>query len=173
MLEETGFLAREELDDFLILTCPRCGEDIVFTQRADPAAIRETAQRHTGRCSARRAELPRGSGVEVPRSAWTVRGGKGGILDRAVQNGRMRMRFALVLLTVAGVLAGLAADAGERPRARRATSRDRETRPRFSPSGQGPLPDDHDRARGPPARRRGDGGGEDDIQLVADLVARF
>lgn len=54
MLEETGFSAREEGDEFLILTCPRCAKDIMFTQHADPVVIRETAGNHAHRCSTQR-----------------------------------------------------------------------------------------------------------------------
>ena len=50
MLEETGFIAREEGDEFLILTCPGCNSNIIFTQRADPAVIHEAANNHADRC---------------------------------------------------------------------------------------------------------------------------
>lgn len=56
MLEETGFIAHEEGDEFLILTCPKCGTDIIFTQRADPVVIREAAGRHAGRCGVNRLQ---------------------------------------------------------------------------------------------------------------------
>jgi hypothetical protein len=52
MLEETGFIAREEGDEFLILTCPECHTRIIFTQRVDSAVIHETANNHVGRCDA-------------------------------------------------------------------------------------------------------------------------
>jgi hypothetical protein len=58
MLEDTGFNVREETDDFLILTCPWCAEDIMFTQFADPSAIRETANRHADHCVARWTRVP-------------------------------------------------------------------------------------------------------------------
>lgn len=51
MLEETGFIAREEGDEFLILTCPRCSKDMIFTQRADLAVICEATSTHTYRCT--------------------------------------------------------------------------------------------------------------------------
>ena len=56
MLEETGFIAREEGDEFLILWCPRCTEEIIFTQLADPAVVRETANSHADRCAIRRVK---------------------------------------------------------------------------------------------------------------------
>lgn len=54
MLEETGFIAHEEGDEFLILTCPRCSEEIIFTQLADPVTVREAANSHGDRCAIRR-----------------------------------------------------------------------------------------------------------------------
>lgn len=65
MLEETGFGAREERDEFLILTCPRCAKDIMFTQHADPVAVRETASNHAHRCAQRRGRLTRLAGTAV------------------------------------------------------------------------------------------------------------
>lgn len=60
MLEETGFFAREEGDEFLVLTCPRCSKNIIFTQRADPADICEAAATHTYRCADKgRGQRPR------------------------------------------------------------------------------------------------------------------
>lgn len=50
MLEETGFIAREEGDEFLVLTCPGCSTTIVFTQRTDPMAIRVATDIHADRC---------------------------------------------------------------------------------------------------------------------------
>jgi hypothetical protein len=50
MLEETGFIAREEGDEFLVLTCPECSTSIVFTQRVDLLAIRVATDTHTNRC---------------------------------------------------------------------------------------------------------------------------
>lgn len=52
MLEETGLIAHEEGDEFLILTCPGCDADIIFAQRADPTVIQEMAKSHAGRCVA-------------------------------------------------------------------------------------------------------------------------
>ena len=58
MFEETAFGVREEADDFLILTCPWCTEDIMFTQFADPGVVRETVNHHAQRCSAGRVRSP-------------------------------------------------------------------------------------------------------------------
>ncbi len=68
MLEETGFIAREEGDEFLILTCPWCWQDMIFTQRADPVVIREAATTHVDHCTdkyKRYARHPRMLGVAV------------------------------------------------------------------------------------------------------------
>ena len=51
MLEDTGFIAREEGDEFLVLTCPECHRDIIFTQRVDPVVIRESTHTHADHCS--------------------------------------------------------------------------------------------------------------------------
>lgn len=50
MLEETGFIAREEGDEFLVLTCPGCSKTIIFTQQTDPMAIRVATDIHADRC---------------------------------------------------------------------------------------------------------------------------
>jgi hypothetical protein len=65
MLEETGFITREEGDEFLILTCPACRKRIIFTQQADPGVIRETASTHAGRCATPRGHRSRMAGTAV------------------------------------------------------------------------------------------------------------
>lgn len=52
MLEEMGLIAREEGDEFLILTCPGCNTRMIFTQRVEPTVIHEEATNHAGRCAA-------------------------------------------------------------------------------------------------------------------------
>ena len=59
MFTDFGFIAREEGDDFLILTCPGCTTDIMFTQFVDPVVIHTTVNAHVDHCGANHAQHPR------------------------------------------------------------------------------------------------------------------
>ena len=73
MLEETGFIAREEGDEFLVLTCPGCMKEIVFTQLADPHILRETATRHVVGCGAHRTSQKRSVNARLAETAVSRR----------------------------------------------------------------------------------------------------
>ncbi len=76
MLTDFGFIAREEGDDFLILTCPGCTKDIMFTQFVDPAVIHTTVNTHVDHCTAEQAPTPY-SGLESAGLAEAVAGRRG------------------------------------------------------------------------------------------------
>ena len=73
MHKDFGFSVREEGDDFLILTCPCCTKDIMFTQFVDPVVIRNAVNRHANHCAA--GEAPRRyPGLDSTPVAATVSG---------------------------------------------------------------------------------------------------
>jgi hypothetical protein len=76
MLTDFGFFAREEGDDFLILTCPGCTTDIMFTQFVDPVVIHTTVNTHVNHCAAQRAPTPH-SGLESAGFVEAVAGRRG------------------------------------------------------------------------------------------------
>src|SRR2546428_181009 len=76
MLTDFDFIAREEGDDFLILTCPGCTTHIMFTQFVDPVVIHTTVHTHVDHCAARQGPTP-SSSLESAGLAEAVAGRRG------------------------------------------------------------------------------------------------